>query len=351
MNKITITIFAFALSLTSIFTSCSNSESKKSETVDKKSEKSVKINSKFTSAEKTSPSKNFTLTDNKVAISGAKDEMYGEANWSPNGKYLAYSSVSTKGIYVKDAKSGKTKELVNDLDAGYGYSWSADGEYILFKGTRIKEGRKEYIATVNVETGKKEILVDRGNRRESTPFWDNTEEGKKVVYLDGDKPKVAKEYKYADDYTFNSEQPNTRNVILAGNNTYVFEGTEQVFVTQKTILGASVSPDNTMMVYTIGGKGMMMYNFNTKTELPMGRGIHASWSPDSKYIVYQISDDNGEEYTGSELYVSSVDGKYKKQITKTMNILEFKPTWSANGKNISYQDGETGTIYTTTLKN
>lgn len=79
----------------------------------------------------------------------------------------------------------------------------------------------------------------------------------------------------------------------------------------------------------------------------LGMGQNPAWSRDGRYLVYEVVNDNGHDITGSDLWMVSRDGKWKKRLTVT-DGLERYPSWSPDGSTIIYEMN--GKIYTAPIE-
>ena len=291
---------------------------------------------------------NFSIfTVEKVTPVG---ENYNSPQWSPDVKTLAFTSEANNGIYTFSLATATLTQVSSDIGAGYKFKWSDDSEQIHYRGTRFKgKTRNQFIASVNVLTKKQNVLVDNNQRRISLPYWSNGAKGKTVMYLKGEKPVVVKELSYKKGYSVSKASTTKKSVINNDNITYVLEADKVNLVISDRIYNPVISPDNTQMVYGKGGE-LKVYNFSSKEERSLGKGHHASWSPDNKYVVFEVSSDDGHIVLESDLYIASVDGKIREKITSTDNQLETTAVWFPNGNRIAYQCSKTGLIYILTLK-
>ena len=73
--------------------------------------------------------------------------------------------------------------------------------------------------------------------------------------------------------------------------------------------------------------------------------ITPHWSPDNKRLVYTISEDNGHQFTSSDIYIINIETMEKINITNSTEKLEMHPDWSPNGKYITFDESLSGMIY------
>lgn len=77
--------------------------------------------------------------------------------------------------------------------------------------------------------------------------------------------------------------------------------------------------------------------------IDLGIGQDPAWSPDGRYLVYEVVSEDGHNLTGSDLWIASRDGKWKQRLTNT-DGLERYPSFSPDGRTIIYETD--GKIYT-----
>ena len=82
----------------------------------------------------------------------------------------------------------------------------------------------------------------------------------------------------------------------------------------------------------------------------LGRGEWEQWSPDSKQIVYAMTEQSEFYIEASELYVVNTDGTGKVQLTNTPNVIEVSPSWSPDGTKITCKSLRTAKMFVIKLK-
>ncbi len=70
----------------------------------------------------------------------------------------------------------------------------------------------------------------------------------------------------------------------------------------------------------------------------------AAWSPDGHRIAFtssrsQPAGDTGPQLPYSELYVMNADGSHIRRVTTNVNLVDFEPAWSPNGRQIVVSRG------------
>lgn len=107
--------------------------------------------------------------------------FYFRPQWSPDGKYIAYTDTDYNLWYV-DVGSGQAKKVATEWYAhpnrSLNPSWSPDSQWIAY--VRLLESQFKAIFTYNVETGTTLQLTD-GMSDAISPVWD--ESGKYLYFL------------------------------------------------------------------------------------------------------------------------------------------------------------------------
>ena len=155
-----------------------------------------------------------------------------------------------------------------------------------------------------------------------------------------------------------SKNSNTSNnlVVFQKNNKIVVknltDNSEQILepVKEARYLYVSASPDNSKIVFKVIGGSMFTMNIDGSSLTDLGEGNSPKWSPDSKKIIYTISQDDGYNYTASDIYMIDVDGLQKINISNTTNKIEMNPSFSPDGKIIVYDELNSGSIFLMTIE-
>ncbi len=110
------------------------------------------------------------------------------------------------------------------------------------------------------------------------------------------------------------------------------------------------SPDNTKIVFKVIGGSMFTMDIDGSSLTDLGEGNSQKWSPDSKKIIYTISQDDGYNYTASDIYMIDIDGLQKRNVSNTTNKIEMNPSFSPDGKIIVYDELNSGSIFLMTIE-
>src|SRR5512145_978347 len=79
---------------------------------------------------------------------------YAVSGVSPDGKQLLVTGTNSKGLYLIDIKSGKTRKLTESSGAGYEPLFSPDGRYICYRSDDFSDIKKySSLIKIDLETG------------------------------------------------------------------------------------------------------------------------------------------------------------------------------------------------------
>jgi Tol biopolymer transport system component len=117
-------------------------------------------------------------------------------------------------------------------------------------------------------------------------------------------------------------------------------------VTDKEYRFVQLSPDGLKFIGNDSRNNIIVFDSTGNELANLGRGIILSegrlgnWSPDSRKIVYNETEEDGHNILSSELYIINVNGTDKNQITDTPDEIKFDPVWSPDGTKIAYWTGD-----------
>jgi dipeptidyl aminopeptidase/acylaminoacyl peptidase len=103
-----------------------------------------------------------------------------------------------------------------------------------------------------------------------------------------------------------------------------------------------LSPDGQKVLYQDLTRGLYVTDLTSGVTTNLGKGNDPAWSPDSRFVVFAVTRDDGHNITAAELFVGDLTGR-RRQLTNTPDLLEMNPTWSPDGQFIAFDAN--GTIY------
>jgi len=222
-------------------------------------------------------------------------------------------------IYIMDADGRNKKQLTshgreNGLDGSV--SLSPDGKQIAF--ARNFAG----IYIMNVDGSNVKQLTKDPSHRRST--W--SPDGKQIAF------EASIGENNGGIYAINADGSNLRKLV---------EGPWEAFYPAFSPDGSKIAfsctrANNSADIYVIDADGANMERL-TSNNVFIG-GI--SWSPDGTEIAFGRM----HNVTNIEIYVMDADGKNQANLTNTPGIAEISPSWSRDGRNITFTSDRGGNL-------
>jgi Tol biopolymer transport system component len=259
-------------------------------------------------------------------------------SWSPNDDYLAYTGSNHQGLYLYSFATENSTMLNNEPFAGYGFSWSGDGKDIAVRVAR-REGRRQLlgIKVISIADGSEREISPFESLMPGTPVW---VAGDSQVLLNGSnklnlfttgKPvnKTHKAFQASAPFRLKDE------IAIADLSAKKYQ---KMKPTEGRYLNVTPSPDGKQIAFEVVGGNMFVMDSDGGNLIDLGRGEEPSWSPDSKWLCYRISSDDGHQYLSSEIYVIRADGEFKTSITSGIPTMAFHPDWANASNRIAFNN-------------
>ena len=106
--------------------------------------------------------------------------------------------------------------------------------------------------------------------------------------------------------------------------------------------GAVVSPDGEKVVFQGLVTGLQVYSRSTGKVVYVGPGTAPAWSPDSKRVVFEVTEDDGHELIASELYLYDLAADRATALTSSDKVIERRPSFSPDGARVAFDDNTGG---------
>lgn len=266
--------------------------------------------------------------------------------WSPDGSKIAFTSARQQGLWVADA-NGSEIEQITDQSAGYGFSWSMDSQSILTRVSEYQDKRRKLAVKIFHTDGSQATqITDFRDDMPTLPKWANYDQNV-VLISDNDiesfdsgkeissqqKSQVTKPF-----YVLKSNQ--IAKGKIPNNSTEDISPFEDA-----QYLNLEVSPDGKKLAFEVYGGNLYVMNIDGTNLMDLGRASRAKWSPDSEYLVAMVAEDDGHNYTRSDLYALSINGDERINLTASSDIIAMNPDWSPQGNKIAFDSPDSGNIY------
>jgi Tol biopolymer transport system component len=280
----------------------------------------------------------------QLLIEGTPEDAVMNATYSPDGLKVAYTKSGYQGIWVLNLQTQTTTQITEEAAAGFGYKWSSDSESILSRVAKYEDlKRYNAVKVFNIETGESKQLSDYKTMMPYLPEW---ADGDSKVYL----PLEGSNEVYISGIEKNSIITNGLITFEKNKKITVLDfisNSESILtpINDAQYINLSLSPDKMKMVFEVMGGNMFVVDTNGSNLIDIGKGNRPKWSSDSKKIIYMIAEDNGHEFTTSDIYTINADGTGKVNVTNTETILEMSPGFAPDGKSIVFENYNEGSIY------
>jgi len=229
----------------------------------------------------------------EAAQAATPSANYIKPTWSPVGLDIAFTVDDLNGLYITGTKpESGIRELASDKAIGKQFSWTPDGMSLRAQG----------------ETGGYAEFLITGERFPIPDIEPAVFEKENRIYFrndDGEEKQIS--------------------------------GLEDRF--EDPVL----SPDGLKVVYHGKETGLYIALADGTRAIYVGEGTNAAWMPDSSGIVYDQEVSDGTTIVDGDLWMATVDGKIRTNLTNTPGIVESYPCVAPDGEKIAFSAG--GALY------
>ena len=239
--------------------------------------------------------------------------------WSPDGKKIAVTGDNFIGIWVANVDGSGLEQVSESLGAGYKMSWMDNSTIVSTPYTIVNNKRMTSIEQVNVETGKATTVTaaERNIKRS----------------------KASKQTSSA--YKLMVDDPANACSLITGLNAYAV----------RMVLNPQVSPDGKRIAFQVVGKGAFVCDANGNNVVSIGKGAYPTWMPNSEEVVYTVLEDNGHQFTRSQIRAYNVvNGQSTTLDVDSNNFIPVTISVSPNGDMIAFDNDKDGQVYIMDIK-
>lgn len=282
-----------------------------------------------------------------VKLIGGADKYFMQPRWSPDGAWIAFTESNYKGLWVMQADGTGARQITDEVAAGFGFEWAANANAVISRVAKYeKRFRYNAVKLFDLEKNENRLLTDYRTMMPGLPHWADADQkvymynrNKLEIFGSGLNPAALMKTAASRQTQFLKEDK-----IAIGD---IATGAYKVFEPLKgqRCLNLTPSPDRKKVAFEIVGGNMHVMNADGTGLIDLGKGYRPQWAPDSEYLVFMITQDDGHKLLASDLYVIRYDGQEKTQLTATGDKIEMNPSWSADGKKIVFDVMNEGVIY------
>jgi dipeptidyl aminopeptidase/acylaminoacyl peptidase len=293
----------------------------------------------------------------------SSDHHFMNPQFSPDGSRIAFTEAQYRGLWLADADGREATRITAGEGAGFRFSWSHDGSHIAANEYRYAGRSREYALKVfDVHTAQERLIADYARRVPPMPVFTASDAG--LIYRDGSGLATI-ESGISRTVGNNGDGDGDRDRIGPGDDTaagnaravavpvrdviriFHADGTERELrpLPGEEFLDAVVSPDGQRIAYRVYGGSLWVAGLDGRNAIELGRGETPVWSPDSRMISFMLTEDDGHDVTGSDIYIADAAGAWMVNITEASGLIAMHPTWSPDGTRIAFGDMNSGAIY------
>ncbi len=264
---------------------------------------------------------------------------------SPDGKKIAITGRNYAGIWVMDANGDNLQQITQDPGAGYQMLWSGNSKEIIGRAIKYEGHRRIFqIKAYNIAQKRARVLTTIRSSLFTVPkltpdrnlIYFRTRQGLQIINYAI--PKSTTTSLFSGQIVF----PTAQGINIANRDGKVLRSLKPV---PGTYLNLTVSPDGQQVAFEVLGGHMFVVNLTEGTWQDLGAGERPHWSPDSQWLVYMITHDDGHQILNSDIYIIKIDGSGKKPLTVSDEGIEMDPDFSPDGKYIVYGERKSGRIF------
>ncbi len=289
----------------------------------------------------------FAQSNYQLLINGTMEDAVLNPVFSPDGKNIAYTKSNYQGIWIYNLLTKNSFQLTDEMAAGFAFKWSSDSKSILTRVAKYEDLKRfNAVKIFDIATIESKQLTDYKTMMPYLPQW---ADGDTKIFL----PEKTDDKVFTTDKAKQNPSQNSF-VVFEKNNKLITknlnDNSERIFepIKDAQYINLSTSPDGNKLVFEVMGGNLYVVNINGSDLIDLGIGNRPRWSADSKKIIFQITQDDGYNFTSSDIYSVNADGLQKINLTNTDDRIELNPCFAPDGKSIVFDVVNDGSIY---LKN
>lgn len=233
--------------------------------------------------------------------------------WSPDGSQIAMTGDNYTGIFVANADGSQFKMVSEATGAGYQMKWTGNSEIVSTPWTMSDNRRMTRIESVDIKSGSVKLVAQAERNFKRSQITSGSNNLLKIMVDD----------------------PLNATKLISSLN--AFEG--------KMVINPTLSPNGKKIAFQIVGKGLMVCDADGSNLKSLGKYSHASWMPNSDFVMAARIVDNGDVFTQSDIYcIDVVNGKVK-NITPQSDVIPITLAVSPDGSKVAFDNDTDGAIY------
>ncbi len=254
-----------------------------------------------------------------------EESRYMSPRFSPDGEKILFTQFGYKGLWLYDLEKKSIQQINDYPGAGYEPKFTADGKKIVFRADEyINKRRYSALAIQAIGDQKPQYLTEKMRHLSPALLLDSD----RLVYRENDDVKgIRLDHEKSNESIITGEvygYIDNGKIIIHKNGIR----NELVPIQNEDYIWFSLSPDKSEFVFTVVGGSTFISDIDGNILTELGKANAPGWSPDGKWIVYMVDEDDGHVITASDIWVYNLESKTKMQLTKTSDLHEMYPVWS-----------------------
>lgn len=263
------------------------------------------------------------LSVEEITIDKSYD--FSSPKFSPDGSKILFTQSGFTGLWIYSLNEKSLTQLNIYRGAGYEPLFSSDGSQVFFRVDNY-ENFKRYSKIVSQDVSSKEeiILVEESRNLLPIRCFGN----EKLVYTKQNNLII---HDLKQNRSLEKALPEEPVIYIENSKIAVVNSNGKRILAplgDGNYIWPSLSPDNSRILFTLAGRGTYISDLQGNVITELGYANAPKWSPDGKWIVYMVDEDDGHRITASDIWAVSSDSKTKIRLTKTDDIIEMNPDWS-----------------------
>ena len=263
--------------------------------------------------------------------------------FSTIGNDLLLQKPGFGGLYIYNFKKKSLNEIRSPKDEIVQASWGPNAKYLLLR-SKSTQGiiTQHHIELLSIATKKSEILYKENNIHALPQFTSAMDH----IYFP-----IDNEMKIITSSLTALKTDTKNDIISIQNDHFTIQSSDGKYLIEKEteenkrIIRAEFSKSRKAVLLKSAGGNIKIYNITTDLFIDIGPGNAPKWGFNDEYVIFCRVEDDGHDYTHSELWIYDIFKKSLIQLTHTPDKIELDPTWSANGQYIVFNDYRSNEIY------
>ncbi|HEX9829378.1 MAG TPA: hypothetical protein VGB10_04125 [Bacteroidota bacterium] len=271
------------------------------------------------------------------------------AKISPTGEYISFSGERFNKLFISNTEGSSYSELCSHAAAGWGHTWSPDGQFIALRANHHEEKTKR-VAVEMIDVANKIALPVTdwlsSRARLSLPEWSATN-----VFSYSTSSGIQVRRAEIDDSTVTIATVEPGQISLRLWSVDALEVRDGMklqavrpFRQSRQVLSSAWSPERNISAVEFSGRpSLYVVSEDGKTpHLVDAKGEYPCWIND-RYVVYMVTEDDGYKILSGDIWIADKDGKMKKKLTEGLNEIALYPSASKDGTIVFTT--ESGSVY------